>query len=105
MKRIDAATLHQWLTEKKPIMLIDVRGEDEYEAASIPGAILLPLPIITRDKLPEGASTCKIVVHCRSGYRSQLACEKLALEAGPPLDLYNLDGGILAWQALEHSLS
>ena len=39
----------------------------------------------------------KLVVHCRSGMRSQKFI-KLLIKNGYPLDAWNLDGGIIAWK-------
>ena len=38
----------------------------------------------------------KLVLHCRSGKRSLTAGAKL-LEENPNLEIYNLEGGIIAW--------
>ena len=40
---------------------------------------------------------CPVVLHCRSGVRSARALRMLA--AAGYTNLYNLKGGILAWQA------
>lgn len=73
--------------------LVDVRMPDEYDEAHVPGAVLIPLP-----ELPErwGEVPTSGVVHviCRSGARSQSACEFLAAQG---LDVVNVAGGTLAW--------
>jgi rhodanese-related sulfurtransferase len=94
MKIVDVKTLKQWLANNE-VVLIDVREPQEYVESNIPQAKLIPLGIITRDALPE-LSGKKLVIHCRSGKRSATACEKLISE-DPTLDIYNLEGGILAW--------
>lgn len=53
------------------------------------------------DRLPEDTSA-KIVVYCRSDRMSRIAAEAWA-EAGYT-DLYNLDGGFVAWEAAGYPL-
>lgn len=80
-------------------VLIDVREQGEYSQCNITQARLLPLSRVTMDEahLPEHKDK-KLIIHCRSGKRSMMACEKLQKEA-PKQDFYNLDGGIMAWQS------
>lgn len=93
---VDANTLKQWL-DSGEAMLVDVREPAEHAAEKIGGSALLPLRSVSKSALPpcEGK---KLVLHCRKGGRSASACAKL-LEEDPAMDLYNLDGGIEAWQA------
>jgi sulfur-carrier protein adenylyltransferase/sulfurtransferase len=78
------------------VVLIDVRGPDERSIASIPGARAIHL-----DEFRSGAAALQIpfdqpvVIHCRSGVRSEEA-SRILIEAGHP-DVRNLEGGVLAW--------
>lgn len=76
------------------VALIDVREPSEHKSESIPEACLIPLAEISNDKLPSKSRT--VVIHCRSGKRSMTACEKL-VAVDPDLEVYNLEGGIMAW--------
>ncbi len=91
---IDSATLKKWL-ENGEAVLIDVREPAENESESIKGSTLIPLGEISQKKLPEFNGK-KLVLHCRSGKRSQTACNKL-LNEDPDFEIYNLEGGILSW--------
>ena len=75
-------------------LLLDVRNPDEWERARIGGATLVPLAELSEriDELPRDR---EIVVYCRSGPRSTLACQILA--ASGRSRVANLRGGILAW--------
>jgi len=95
IKNIDAKTLKQWLLNKEAI-LIDVREPTEHATRKISEASLCPLGDIDK-KNPEFPKNKKIVMHCKSGRRGTLACQKL-LEIYPKLDIYNLQGGIDAWE-------
>lgn len=79
---------------KKNVRLIDVRTPKEYAEGHIAGAenIDVKAPDFTeRIKDVNG----KVAVYCRSGKRSLMAAEQLAVQG---CKVYNLDGGILAWQ-------
>jgi rhodanese-related sulfurtransferase len=95
IKTINAETLKDWL-ERREAVLVDVREPAEHAAESIPGAISLPLSTVTKKALPD-AGNKKIVLHCKAGKRSLNACENLIAEE-PSLELFNLEGGIGAWE-------
>lgn len=95
MKTVDPATLKQWL-DKDEAVLIDVREPGEYRTASIPGAILKPLGQLDMNDV-KAYQGKKIVIHCQLGKRGQQGCEKL-MSMQPDMDLYNLEGGLVAWQ-------
>lgn len=74
---------------------IDVRERDEYQAAHIPGADLVPLSEFVDRYREELDKERRVVVHCRSGARSARVVQFL-LQQG--YDAVNVDGGILAWE-------
>ena len=78
--------------------VIDVRSEQEFhgELGHISTALLAPLPGILKAAL-QWQKDQKILLVCRSGRRSQVACLQLSLFGFA--DLYNLTGGMLAWNA------
>ena len=89
----DAAKL---LAGKNPPRLVDVRELDEWDAAKIPGAELLPLsqwPAIALEKLTDKAQ--RLLLQCHHGARSARAAAWL-LQQGFT-DVTNLAGGIDAW--------
>lgn len=94
IKNINVTTLKSWL-ENNEAVLIDVRESEEYRVGRIFDAPLIPVGVITKGLLPEIGDK-KLVLYCRSGKRSAFACEKL-LGEGWQGDVYNLEGGILAW--------
>ncbi len=80
---------------EKDYLLVDVRQPQEYRKGHIPGARLLPLPDLAQnmDGLPADKA---LVLYCHSGGRSMAAAALLEEEGfGGPL--YNLSGGMLAW--------
>ncbi len=81
-------------TEKNYIIL-DVRTEEEYVEAHIPGAICVPNESIGVGEIPELPQKDQLIlVYCRSGSRSKRAAQKLA-----KLGYTNIMefGGILDW--------
>lgn len=77
-------------------MIIDVRQPEEYSQSHIPGAKLIPFPLIGTEKetLPTGVD---LVFSCRSGARSKAAAMLTAQTAKNIKQVYNHWGGILAW--------
>ena len=94
MRTITPSELMQKLKDKA-VTLIDVREISEYEDTNIAEAHLIPLEEICVAKLPT--TTKPIIIHCRSGVRSANACAQL-LNEDASLELYSLEGGIVAWQ-------
>lgn len=76
-------------------ILLDVRQPGEYEEEHIPGAKLIPLPQLSdsRQELKPGKP---IIVHCAVGGRSRVAAQLLSGYGFN--EVYNLAGGIKAWQ-------
>lgn len=77
----------------KDMRIIDVREQDEYDEVRVKGVELFPLSRFLRGELPTRDDR-EIGVICRSGARSQTACDMLE-EAGWP-ECTNIDGGTLA---------
>jgi len=94
IKSVDAKTLKDWLKRDEAI-LIDVREPAEHATNNIPCATLIPLSSFSTDKLPKTHGK-KLVIHCHLGMRSMNICERIVAE-NPDIDVYNLEGGIVAW--------
>ena len=74
-------------------LLLDVREPFEYQIANLGGKLIPQGEVPAR--LAEIDRERDIVVHCRSGARSQRIAEFLAQQGYPKVA--NLAGGILAW--------
>lgn len=95
MHEINFLQLKEFLEQGEAI-LVDVRESFEYMSVHIPGAISMPLSSVSIDKLSFLGS--KIIFYCQSGKRSAVACHHI-LQQNPDLSVYNLTGGIQAWQS------
>lgn len=94
MKSITAKELKAKLDANEAVQLIDIREDHEILISSIEGEhmpmgeILHQTENITREHM--------VVIHCRSGKRSAAVIHLLESKHGFT-NLYNLDGGIIAW--------
>jgi rhodanese-related sulfurtransferase len=91
---IEPSTLNNW-KESKKISLIDVRNNGEVSLGIIDGAIHVPVLIIPQWLDGQDKEAC-YVFYCHSGIRSENSAnlaEKLEYA-----NVYNLSGGVLAWQ-------
>jgi adenylyltransferase/sulfurtransferase len=95
IKEISAREMRDWQQSGEPFQLIDVREPHEYEVSNL-GGELIPLAEISAHA-PRLARDRKVVLHCRSGARSAQAIRELEEKFGFE-NLYNLSGGILAYQ-------
>ena len=77
------------------LQILDVRREGEWQAGHIAGALCWPLDRFPVE-LPQVDHETPLAVHCKSGYRSAIACS-LLLRAGYR-HVTNLMGGFDDWQ-------
>ncbi len=89
------------------VQIVDVRRDPEWNSGHLPGAVHVPLDSLTlatpaAQPSPSAAfealdRTRPVAVHCKSGYRSAIACgllERLGFHA-----VMNVTGGFDAWQS------
>ncbi len=78
-------------------LLLDVRESNEVKDAAIADYKHIPLgSVAERLKEIEKYKDKDIIVYCRSGHRSASACRTLTKHGFEKI--YNLKGGIMAWQ-------
>ncbi len=95
MNEITVKELKEKLDRGEDFQLVDVREDFEYQTSNLGGQhIPLAGVLIESDKISKDKP---VVVMCRSGKRSAAAI--MQLESQGFTNLYNLKGGILAWQA------
>jgi sulfur-carrier protein adenylyltransferase/sulfurtransferase len=81
----------------KSVALIDVREAEEWHDGHIPGAVNVPLSLLSKTRtLPAGLGLLRrVVVYCQSGMRSRQAA-RIFIECGVP-SVAHLRGGMVAW--------
>lgn len=90
--------LKQYMEKNKEsdYLIVDVRQPEEYVRGHIPGAKLIPIKelVANLSDLPSGKD---LVFYCHSGGRSEAAATLAVEEKVSNKDIYNLEGGIMAW--------
>jgi len=94
LQQISVQTLYEW-QERPEVCTLDVRREPEWRAGHLADANWIPLDKLTASELPVSRDAV-IAVHCKSGYRSMIACSLLR-RAGFS-SVTNVIGGFDAWQ-------
>ncbi len=81
----------------KKAIIVDVREDSEWQEQHIPGALHIPLSQLdSRMAELKGNKDSALIMQCRSGKRSAKA--QAVLKAAGFSDVYNLEGGLMAWQ-------
>jgi len=85
------------MMNRRPTVLLDVREDREYEEGHIVNAVHIPLGQLN-DRLGEleKYKNKVIIAYCRTGHRSATASARLHKQGFE--SVYNLRGGITAWQ-------
>lgn len=96
IKEVNCAGALQLINHKEAVVL-DVRENQEYQSGHLLNAKQIPL-VKLRERVGEleNFRDKPIVVVCRSGQRSATACSLLGREGYT--QVYNLAGGVQAWQ-------
>jgi rhodanese-related sulfurtransferase len=103
MKAVDPVQATQ-LSNRENAVFLDIRNDGEYSGGHIPEAIHIPIK-----QLPERITElnkhkdCPVIAYCRSGNRSNGAGSILKKHGFE--NVYNLNGGIAAWQKASLPLS
>ncbi|MBT3407869.1 rhodanese-like domain-containing protein [Candidatus Woesearchaeota archaeon] len=79
------------IANKSEFILIDVRSPAEFESEHISNSINIPLEYI--EKINSVIENKNVVIICKSGMRSNMACQKLSKK-----DINILQGGIENWK-------
>jgi glyoxylase-like metal-dependent hydrolase (beta-lactamase superfamily II)/rhodanese-related sulfurtransferase len=87
--------LHDGISSKLSVQVLDVRREPEWQAGHLESAAWWPLDNF-KVSPPEIDRDVPIVVHCKSGYRSMIACS--LLQRAGLQNVSNVIGGFDAWQ-------
>lgn len=92
--QISASELQQKIQQQEPLLLLDVRENNEFEFVHIKDSLHIPLNQIPA-RMAEISYEGECVVICHHGVRSQQALNFLSNSGFG--SLFNLVGGIDAW--------
>ena len=95
--RIDGSELMRMQAGGEPLVVVDSRPFEEFHAATVPGAVNLPVAELfhrIQDHLPDAETT--VVVHCGGKTRGILGCQSL-INAGLRNPVVALDEGTMDW--------
>ena len=95
IKELDAQALDDLLQQGQTIRLLDVRSIAEMNRGMLPNAEKLPLHTLPV-RLNEISNDETVVLYCRSGARSAQGVGFMAAQGYD--NVYNLRGGVIAWQ-------
>ncbi len=95
-KSLSPVQVKQLLDEGKPLVLLDVRENEEVALARIAGSVHIPMGEVPA-RLHELDPDADIVVYCHHGMRSANVCG--FLQQRDFHSVANLAGGIDAWAA------
>lgn len=96
-RNISVTDLNQMLSNGESVFVLDVRTPQEYTVdGHVAGSTLIPVDEVAA-RLSEIPTDQPVACFCRSGNRSQVACQTLA-DAGYT-NLLNVEGGIGAWKS------
>src|SRR6267142_4214169 len=97
IREVTAQETRERMQADKSVRLIDVREDNEWEAAHAAGAEHLGKGIIERDieaEVPD--KTAELILYCGGGFRSALAADVLQ-EMGYT-NVFSMAGGWKAWK-------
>lgn len=97
IREVTVAETQQRMQENKDAKLIDVREDNEWNAAHAAGAIHLGKGIIERDiETTSPDKNTELILYCGGGYRSALAAD--VLQRMGYTNVFSMAGGWKAWQ-------
>ena len=97
VREVTVAETQQRMKENSDAKLIDVREDNEWDAAHAAGATHLGKGIIERDietTVPD--KNTELILYCGGGYRSALAAD--ALQKMGYTNVFSMAGGWKAWK-------
>jgi sulfur-carrier protein adenylyltransferase/sulfurtransferase len=100
VESLDADQARAYIAEHKEgsFTLLDVRQPGEYEQAHIPGAKLIPIAQLP-NRMGELDPEKPVIAYWAIGGRSRVAAQLLSGRGFK--EVYNLSGGIMAWNGLK----
>jgi rhodanese-related sulfurtransferase len=78
VNEVEASELRLMMEDGQPLVVLDVREKEEFDAGHLEGAIHLSKGVLERDVEKLGlADDARIVLYCGGGYRSAMAAKSM----------------------------
>lgn len=96
-KSVKSSDVDNLIKNNEDLIIIDVRRYSEFKSGKIPNSINIPVEELEWEieDLKENIDK-PILIYCKAGHKSALACEMLEEEGFR--NLYNLGQGILGYE-------
>ncbi|HLC62941.1 MAG TPA: rhodanese-like domain-containing protein [Candidatus Nanoarchaeia archaeon] len=101
VQKISAEQLKKKLDNKEPVIIIDVRTNEELQFGKIKSSIHIPMHLLPQ-QLSQLDKNKLIILYCHSGQRSSVCAEYLEKQGFKKVA--NLLPGILAWKKYDSSI-
>lgn len=95
IQELSVTEAHEILKQDPKTKLIDVRTDEEFAHARIPGSVLINNKESMEKEILSLPTDTRLIVHCHHGGRSYQAAAWLAKKGFT--NVFNLAGGIDAW--------
>lgn len=96
IKTISNERAEKLISENKELLILDVRTFSEYKSGKIPNSINIPVDELDWElERLEPYTNKEILIYCKAGIRSSVACNYLENEGFKKL--YNLRGGTIEY--------
>lgn len=95
IKEISAKNLQERIKANSDLLVLDVREPNELAVCKLANITHIPLGELPNRVSELRDKDAEIIVYCRSGKRSERACQFLTSSGYK--NVTNLEGGILAW--------
>ena len=102
MEEVSLAELNERM-EKGEVLLLDVRPEEEYENAHIPGAVSMPMEEL-KERLNSLPTNRDVVAYCRGTY-CLMSAEAVELLKSKGINAYRLEKSVQDWNEFQHHLN
>jgi len=100
---LDVTQVAKMIADNEDIVLIDVRTPEEFMQGHLDGAKLIDFYDTNfQDEINKLDTAKKYVVYCRSGGRSAKSVS--AMKKAGFGEVYNMSGGVLAWQSAKYEV-
>ncbi|MDE0300605.1 MAG: rhodanese-like domain-containing protein [Candidatus Poribacteria bacterium] len=98
VEHITADALHTAVEKSEPLIILDIRDKELYDAGHLPGAVSLPRAAIELDidEIVPDQDT-RIVTYCGGSTRGSLSAHTLKIMGYEHVSM--LDGGFRGWKA------